>query len=166
MTRSPKLTLIVFGLLGGLLLLDLLLPIANLLIHADWSSWIASLREPGASKALRISALTSSVTVVIMTVLGVPLGYLTRARSPPIPAVLDSSRFSADGRSGSRGRNPVVTDVWAFWNDRPSTRFVEYRPHPQSDWDRSGATFWVFGNYRGRPQHLVFSLMCEGFITF
>ena len=26
--------------------------------------------------------------------------------------------------------------------------------------------FWVFGNYRGTPQHLVFSLMCEGFITF
>jgi hypothetical protein len=24
----------------------------------------------------------------------------------------------------------------------------------------------VFGNYRGRPQHLVFSLMREGFITF
>jgi hypothetical protein len=24
----------------------------------------------------------------------------------------------------------------------------------------------VFGNYRGTPQHLVFSLMCEGFITF
>lgn len=26
--------------------------------------------------------------------------------------------------------------------------------------------FRVFGNYRGTPQHLVFSLMCEGFITF
>ncbi|MCM3905984.1 MAG: ABC transporter permease [Pyrinomonadaceae bacterium] len=76
MTKSRKPTLIVFGLLGGLLLLDLLLPIANLLIHADWSSWIASLREPGAGKALRTSALTSAMAVVIMTVLGVPLGYL------------------------------------------------------------------------------------------
>ena len=25
---------------------------------------------------------------------------------------------------------------------------------------------WVFGNYCGRPQYLVFSLMREGFITF
>lgn len=83
MKRSPKLTLIIFGLLGAVLLLDLVLPIANLLIHADWSSWLASLREPGAGKALRTSALTSAIAVVIMTVLGVPLGYLlARGRLP------------------------------------------------------------------------------------
>lgn len=83
MKRSPKVTLIIFGLLGGILLLDLALPIANLLIHADWSSWLASLREPGAGKALRTSALTSAIAVVIMTVLGVPLGYLlARGRLP------------------------------------------------------------------------------------
>jgi molybdate/tungstate transport system permease protein len=76
MTRSRNPTLIIFGLLGGVLLLDLLLPIFNLLIHADWSNWLASLREPGAGKALRISALTSAMAVMIMTVLGVPLGYL------------------------------------------------------------------------------------------
>lgn len=83
MTRSPKPTLIIFGLLGGLLLLDLVLPIANLLIHADWSGWMASLQEPGAGKALRTSALTSAMAVVIMTVFGVPLGYLlARGRLP------------------------------------------------------------------------------------
>ncbi len=83
MKRSLKPTFIVFGILGGLLLLNLVLPIANLLIHADWSSWAASLREPGAGKALRISALTSAISVVIMTVLGVPLGYLlARGRLP------------------------------------------------------------------------------------
>lgn len=83
MTRSSKGTLIVFGLLGGLLLLDLMAPIANLLIHADWSNWLASLREPGAGRALRTSALTSAMSVVIMTVLGVPLGYLlARGRLP------------------------------------------------------------------------------------
>lgn len=83
MTRSPKATLIVFGLLGGLLLLDLVLPIANLLVHADWSSWMASLREPGAGRALRTSALASAMAVVVMTVLGVPLGYLlARGRLP------------------------------------------------------------------------------------
>jgi hypothetical protein len=40
MKRSAKPTLIVFGLLGGLLLLELLLPIVNLLFHADWSGWM------------------------------------------------------------------------------------------------------------------------------
>ncbi len=76
MTRSIKPTLIIFGVLGGLLLLDLILPIANLLIHADWSGWAAALREPGAGKALWVSAQTSAISVIIMTVFGVPLGYL------------------------------------------------------------------------------------------
>jgi molybdate/tungstate transport system permease protein len=81
MTRSRKPTLVVFGLLGGLLLLDLLLPIANLLIHANWAGWLTALQEPGAGKALRTSALTSAIAVVIMTVLGVPFGYvLARGR--------------------------------------------------------------------------------------
>jgi molybdate/tungstate transport system permease protein len=83
MRRSLKPTFIIFGLLGGLLLLELVLPIVNLLIHADWFSWMASLREPGAGKALRTSAFTSAIAVFIMTVLGVPLGYLlARARLP------------------------------------------------------------------------------------
>ena len=112
MKRSPKPTLIVFGLLGGLLLLELLLPIVNLLIHADWSGWMAALREPGAGKALRTSALTSAIAVVIMTRLRRSARILTRARRPSIPAVLDRSRFSADGRSGSRGRHSVTADVW------------------------------------------------------
>jgi molybdate/tungstate transport system permease protein len=76
MTRSIKPTLIIFGVLGGLLLLGLILPIANLLFHADWSGWVAALREPGAGKALWVSAQTSAISVIIMTVFGVPLGYL------------------------------------------------------------------------------------------
>ncbi|HEV7744739.1 MAG TPA: ABC transporter permease subunit [Pyrinomonadaceae bacterium] len=83
MKRSTKPTFIVFGLLGGLLLLTLLLPIANLLIYSDWSGWPAFLSEPGAGKALRISVMTSAISVAIMTVLGVPLGYLlARGRLP------------------------------------------------------------------------------------
>lgn len=83
MKRSTKPTFVIFGLLGGLLLLALLLPIANLLIYSDWSGWPAALNEPGAGKALRISVLTSAISVVIMTVLGVPLGYLlARGRLP------------------------------------------------------------------------------------
>ncbi len=85
MTRSPKATLIVFCLLGGVLLLDLVLPIVNLLIHADWSGWMASLQEPGAGRALRISALTSAIAVVVMTILGVPLGYVLARGGLPYP---------------------------------------------------------------------------------
>jgi molybdate/tungstate transport system permease protein len=81
MTPRPKPTLIVFGVLGGLLLLNLVLPIANLLIHADWSDWAVSLREQGAGEALAVSALTSFISVAVMTLFGVPLGYLL-ARGP------------------------------------------------------------------------------------
>ena len=78
-----KPTFLVFGALGALLLLNLVLPIVNLFIHADWASWMTSLREQGADDALRVSALSSAITVVIMTLLGVPLGYLlARGRLP------------------------------------------------------------------------------------
>jgi hypothetical protein len=50
MTQRPNQTLTVFGALGGLLLLNLVLPIANLLIQADWSGWTASLREQAPPK--------------------------------------------------------------------------------------------------------------------
>jgi molybdate/tungstate transport system permease protein len=79
--RRSNLTFIIFGVLGGLLLVNLVLPIANLLIHGDWSAWMTSLREQGAGEALRVSALTSAISMLIMTLLGVPLGYvLARGR--------------------------------------------------------------------------------------
>ncbi len=83
MKQRPRPTLLIFGAIGALLLLDLVLPIANLLLHADWPRWIASLRDPRAGEALRISILTSATTVAIMTLFGVPLGYvLAHARIP------------------------------------------------------------------------------------
>ena len=83
MMRRPKPTFLVFGALGGLLLLNLVLPIVNLFIQADWAGWMTSLREQGAGDALRVSTLSSAITVVIMTLLGVPLGYLlARGRLP------------------------------------------------------------------------------------
>ncbi len=83
MTGRFKPTFILFGVLGGLLLLNLVLPIINLFVQADWPGWTASLREPSAGEALSVSALTSTMAVVIMTLLGVPLGYvLARARLP------------------------------------------------------------------------------------
>ncbi|MFY9821514.1 MAG: ABC transporter permease [Thermoanaerobaculia bacterium] len=83
MMQPPRPTLLVFGAIGGLLLLNLVLPIANLLAHADLSRWISALRDPQAVDALRTSILTSAVSVVIMTLFGVPLGYvLARGRLP------------------------------------------------------------------------------------
>src|SRR6201999_3894936 len=81
--RRPKLTFIIFGVLGGLLLLNLVMPIANLLVHGDWADWMASLQEQGAGEALKVSAITSATAMIIMTLLGVPLGYLlARGRLP------------------------------------------------------------------------------------
>jgi molybdate/tungstate transport system permease protein len=83
MKRRLKPTFLVFGVLGGLLLLQLLLPIINLFVQADWSGWMTSLRERGADDALKVSALSSAIAVAIMTLLGVPLGYLlARGRLP------------------------------------------------------------------------------------
>ncbi len=83
MKQLAKPTLMIFGLLGALLLLNLILPIINLLGHADWSTWLAALSEAGAANALRTSAMTSAATIIIATFLGVPLGYLlARGRLP------------------------------------------------------------------------------------
>lgn len=83
MIRRIQPTFLVFGALGGLLLLNLVLPIVNLFVQADCAGWMTSLREQGAGDALAVSALSSTIAVVIMTLLGVPLGYLlARGRLP------------------------------------------------------------------------------------
>jgi molybdate/tungstate transport system permease protein len=83
MMRRPKMTFVVFGMLGGLLLLNLVLPIINLFVQADWAGWMTQMREQGANEALAVSALSSAIAVAIMTLLGVPLGYLlARGRLP------------------------------------------------------------------------------------
>ncbi|MGH9960206.1 MAG: sulfate ABC transporter permease, partial [Pyrinomonadaceae bacterium] len=83
MSRPLNPTFIAFGLLGSLLLLDLVLPIMNLLLHADWSGWMAALNQPDAREALKISVTTSVISTLVMTFLGVPLGYLlARANLP------------------------------------------------------------------------------------
>ena len=83
MIQRPRPMILAFGAIGGLLLLNLVVPIANLLAHADLPRWTASLRDPRMGEALRNSALTSVITVSIMTLFGVPLGYvLARGRLP------------------------------------------------------------------------------------
>ncbi|HEV7505059.1 MAG TPA: ABC transporter permease subunit [Thermoanaerobaculia bacterium] len=91
--QRPRPALFVFGAIGGLLLLNLVLPIANLLIHIDLPRWIAALRDPRAGDALRISTLTSAISVVIMTLFGVPLGYVLARGRLPFKQVLISLVF-------------------------------------------------------------------------
>lgn len=83
MMRRISPTSLVFGALGGLLLLNLILPIINLFVQADGAGWMTSLQDQGTGDALGTSALSSAITVVITTLLGVPLGYvLARGRLP------------------------------------------------------------------------------------
>jgi molybdate/tungstate transport system permease protein len=76
-------TFVVFGALGGLLLAALIFPIASLLLQANWITWTAAWKEEGTRSALFVSLATSITATAIMTVLGVPLGYvLARANLP------------------------------------------------------------------------------------
>jgi molybdate/tungstate transport system permease protein len=65
-----------FGLLGSFLLIDLVLPVASLLLRADWSGWMTALRKPEARQALVVSLEASGISVAAMLFLGVPMGYL------------------------------------------------------------------------------------------
>jgi molybdate/tungstate transport system permease protein len=77
-------TFIVCNLLGGLLLLDLVLPVINLVFQANWPDWIAALNQPEARRAAQVSVLTSGIAVVIMALLGVPLGYVIAQEHLPL----------------------------------------------------------------------------------
>lgn len=74
-------TFLLFGILGALLLFDLLLPIVDLLFHSEVPGWRASLGTGEAIDALRTSVLSSTISVLVMMLLGVPLGYVL-ARAP------------------------------------------------------------------------------------
>jgi molybdate/tungstate transport system permease protein len=83
MSRRIKPTFLIFGLLGSFLLIDLVLPVASLFLHADWAGWIAALKQPEARQALAISLEASAISMAAMILLGVPLGYLlARAHLP------------------------------------------------------------------------------------
>ncbi len=72
-----------FAVLGVVLLADLVLPIANLFVHADWHEWFQALSRPDARGAITVSVLSSSIAIAAMTLLGVPLGYLLARGSLP-----------------------------------------------------------------------------------
>lgn len=83
MKNRKSMIFFIFGLLGSLLLINLVLPVASLLFHADWAGWAAALRRPEALQALIISLEASAIALAIMVLLGIPLGYLlARANLP------------------------------------------------------------------------------------
>src|SRR5271154_5797498 len=83
MNRLLNRTFVIFALLGGVLLLNLVLPIANLLVKSNPAEVLASLRQPGALSALKVSVVSSGIAVLAMALMGVPLGYLlARAKLP------------------------------------------------------------------------------------
>jgi molybdate/tungstate transport system permease protein len=83
-SRHAKPTFLVFGFLGSFLLIDLVLPIANLFFDADWASWINALKQPEARQALKISIESSAISMAAMILLGVPLGYLLARANLPL----------------------------------------------------------------------------------
>lgn len=83
MNNRKSMIFFIFGLLGSLLLINLVLPIASLLFHADWAGWAAALRQPEALQALMVSLEASAIALAIMVLFGIPLGYLlARANLP------------------------------------------------------------------------------------
>lgn len=83
MIRGIKPTFLLFALLGSIMLVNLVLPICNLLLHPDWHRWLAAIAQPASLEALKISLLSSCSAVVLMALLGVPLAYvLARANLP------------------------------------------------------------------------------------
>ena len=81
MSRRPEAGTLVLGLLGGLLLVYLTLPLAYLFFQIDWGELNTSFADPRAVRAVEVSLMTSVAATAIMATLGVPLGYLL-ARVP------------------------------------------------------------------------------------
>lgn len=84
MKRRVEPTFVVLGVLGGTLLLGLMLPLVNLFVQADWPRWLAALGEPSARQALRTSVTASTISVLVMALFGVPLGYLLAKAQLPL----------------------------------------------------------------------------------
>jgi molybdate/tungstate transport system permease protein len=84
MTGRIKPTFFLFALLGSVLLINLIVPILNLFLRSDWPTWMAALKQPGALEALKVSLLSSFITVLLMAFLGVPLSYLLARADLPL----------------------------------------------------------------------------------
>lgn len=100
------------------LLLFLALPIVALVVAANPAAIVAGLSDPGAQAAIRLSAWTSGVAILVIFAMGTPLAYVLsrRSRGPvrlveslvdlPLllpPAVAGVALLLAFGRAGLAG---------------------------------------------------------------
>ena len=83
--KSP--TFLIFGLLGGFLLINLVLPLASLLFRADWMAWMTALRQREALQAMVVSLQASAISLAGMAFFGIPLGYLLARAGLPFRRV-------------------------------------------------------------------------------
>jgi molybdate/tungstate transport system permease protein len=67
---------IIFKVLGGLLLVYLVAPLIYLVFRVGWQETASSFGNPRTIRAIEVSLLSSFISVCVMTVFGVPLGYL------------------------------------------------------------------------------------------
>ncbi len=66
----------------------LMLPLVALLLRVDWSGLIGDVTSPLALQALRLSAVTTSTTLIVVVTLGTPLAWmLARGTHPLLPWV-------------------------------------------------------------------------------
>jgi len=84
MNSRKSVTFLIFGVLGSILFVNLVLPIASLPFQSDWSRWVAALQQPEALRALVISIEASAISLAIMAFLGIPLGYLLARADLPL----------------------------------------------------------------------------------
>ena len=76
MSERRELSPIIFRILGGLLLAYLVVPLIYLICRVGWHEVASSFRNLRTIRAVEVSLLTSSISVSLMTLFGVPLGYL------------------------------------------------------------------------------------------
>ena len=93
MNSRKSVTFLIFGVLGSILFVNLMLPIASLPFQADWSNWITALRQPQALQALVISIEASAISLAIMALFGIPLGYLLARAELPLKRIWISLVF-------------------------------------------------------------------------
>jgi len=84
MKRYPSPTMVTFGLLGAAMLTVLVAPVVTLAFYLDAESLSSLLHaDPRTVNAIQVTVVSSGASVAIMTVLGVPLGYvLARSAFP------------------------------------------------------------------------------------
>jgi molybdate transport system permease protein len=140
--RRPPLPIVVLAVLG---VLFVTLPVAALLLRADWSDAGSILSGEGSTTALRLSIVVSLAATVLSITLGVPLAWLlARVRFPgrsvvrgavvlPLvlpPVVGGIGLLNALGREGVVGRWPYeglgVQLTFTVWGAIVATTFVSF----------------------------------------